>query len=216
MAGELDVLAKLLINPVFRWVIYFATLGLVIYAYIIEPARFSTERNFLGITKSLESFISMCFTIMFYLLLFLGLWLTIPFSDTMPDMWYVPMFAILFAIITQLFIDTPAVKVSNALSPPPKYIPTKPYRRIVYYAILVLDIIIFIQGFIYAGISKQFKTTILHQFILNRFGGTEPQNMLNFLTEWFGIIGLILDGYWVYGLETFSACSHGLPASWDI
>jgi hypothetical protein len=134
----------------------------------------------------------------------------------MPDMWYVPMFAILFAIITQLFIDTPAVKVSNALSPPPKYIPAKPYRRIVYYAILVLDIIIFIQGFIYAGISKQFKTTILHQFILNRFGGTEPQNMLNFLTEWFGIIGLILDGYWVYGLETFSACSHGLPASWDI
>lgn len=214
--NELDLLSKLLINPALRWIVYFLTLALVMYAYVMEPARFSAKRSFFGITSSFETFISMCFTLMFYLVLFLGLWLTIPFTDKLPDLWYVPMFAILFAIVTQLFIDTPTVGSDKAFSPPPTYIPAKPYRRLVYYGILILDVIIFIQGFIYAGISTQFKTTILHQFILNRFGGTTPGNMLNFLTEWFGIIGLVLDGYWIYGLETFTACKFGLPSSWNV
>jgi hypothetical protein len=214
--NELDLLSKLLINPTFRWVIYFLTLALVMYAYVIEPARFSAKARFFGITSSFEAFISMCFTLMFYLVLFLGLWLTIPFTDKLPDLWYVPMFAILFAIVTQLFIDTPTINNYKSFNPPPTYIPAKPYRRLVYYSILILDVIIFIQGFIYAGISTQFKTTILHQFILNRFGGTKPENMLNFLTEWFGVIGLVLDGYWIYGLETFSACKFDLPGSWNV
>jgi len=220
----LDNLSRIIINPTFRWLSYLITLLLVIYSFIIEPIRFSGKRGIFGISYKYEYFIMMCFTLFFYLFVFLGLWLTIPFTNIFSDYWYIPIMVIIFAITLHITISSPSINLDGkkeastkeTLSPPPTYFQPKYVRKIIYYAILVLDVLMFIQGLIYAGITTQFKTTVLHQFFLNRFGGTKPENMLNFATEWLGLIGILIDVYWIYGLETYTPCKYGLPASWDL
>lgn len=215
----LDDVSKLFITPSFRWWVYIIAFVLVIYSYIIDPIRFSSVKGTIGLPYKYEYFIIMCLTLFFYLFVFLGLWLTIPFTARLPYLWYIPIIVVIFAIITQISLDSPIITTDNkdeSLNPPPSYFQPRSIRKIIYYAILVLDVIIFIQGLIYAGISTQFKSTVLHQFFLNRFGGTSPENMLNFATEWLGVAGILLDIYWIYGVETFSPCEYKLPVSWGI
>jgi hypothetical protein len=221
----LDNLARIIITPSFRWIIYIIALALVLYNYILEPMRFSEKKTWFGLTYKYENFIMMCFTAFFYIFVFLGLWLTIPFTDILPEYWYIPIIVFIFAIILHLTISTPTINLQDtkkgknnkeSLMPPPSYFQPKSVRKVMYYAILVLDIIMFVQQIIYAGIKTNFKTTVLHQFFLNRFGGTDPENMLNFATEWLGTFGILIDIYWIYSLETFSACKYGLPASWNV
>ena len=85
---------------------------------------------------------------------------------------------------------------------------------ILYFRIL-FDILAFIQTFIYSGINVEFKTTILHQFFLNRFGGYKPGNILMFITSWLGIFGLVLDFYMLRNQINFKACKYNLPDSWN-
>lgn len=221
----LDNLSRLIITPEFRWIVYIIALVLVLYSYYIEPIRFSDKKSWFGLSYKYENFVMMCFTAFFYIFVFLGLWLTIPFTDILPEYWYIPIMVFIFAIILHLTISAPTISLSqnNAaekqqerLQPPPQYFQPKRVRKQMYYAILVLDVIMFLQGLIYTGIKTNFKTTVLHQFFLNRFGGTSPENMLNFATEWLGIIGILIDVYWIYGVETFSPCKYDLPASWNI
>ncbi len=216
---SLDTLAKLLITPAFRWWVYVVAMSLVIYSYIIEPIRFSSVIGKFGVPYKTESFIAMCITLFFYMFIFLGLWLTIPFTTKLPDLWYIPVIVFIFAIVTHFSYNKPDVvndPKAETLNPPPSYFQPKSIRKLVYYGILVLDVINFLQGLIYAGISTQFKTTVLHQFFLNRFGGVDPKNLLNFATEWLGLIGIAIDVYWIYGVETFTPCKFNLPASWGI
>ena len=221
----LDNLSRIIITPSFRWIVYILALALVLYSYVVEPIRFSDKKSWFGLSYKYENFIMMCFTAFFYIFVFLGLWLTIPFTDILPEYWYIPIIVFIFAIILHLTISAPTInlvgtgketKSKESLAPPPSYFQPKSVRKVMYYAILVLDIIMFIQGLIYAGIKTNFKTTVLHQFFLNRFGGTNPENMLNFATEWLGMFGILIDVYWIYGLETFSPCKYGLPSSWNI
>lgn len=222
----LDNLSRLIITPEFRWIVYIIALALVLYSYLLEPIRFSDKKTWFGLSYKYENFIMMCFTAFFYIFVFLGLWQTIPFTTILPEYWYIPIIVFIFAIILHLTISAPNINLSSQnnttekqqerLQPPPQYFLPKSVRKVIYYIILILDIIMFIQGLIYAGIKTNFKTTVLHQFFLNRFGGTSPENMLNFATEWLGVIGILIDVYWIYGLETFSPCKYGLPASWNI
>lgn len=221
----LDNLSRIIINPSVRWIVYIIALVLVLYSYVIEPMRFSNKKTWFGLSYKYENFIMMCFTAFFYIFVFLGLWLTIPFTEILPEYWYIPIIVFIFAIILHLTISAPtinlapqnrAAKEQERLQPPPSYFQPKSVRKAMYYVILILDIIMFVQGLIYAGIKTNFKTTVLHQFFLNRFGGTNPENMLNFATEWLGMFGILIDVYWIYGLETFSPCKYGLPASWNI
>ena len=222
----LDNLSRLIITSGFRWFVYIITLVLVLYSYYIEPIRFSDKKSWFGLSYKYENFIMMCLTASFYIFVFLGLWLTIPFTTILPEYWYIPVMVFIFAIILHLTISAPSINLASQnsmiskqqerLQPPPQYFQPKSIRKVIYYIILILDIIMFIQGLIYAGIKTNFNTTVLHQFFLNRFGGTSPENILNFATEWLGIFGILIDIYWIYGLETFSPCKYGLPASWNI
>jgi hypothetical protein len=221
----LDNLSRIIINPSFRWIVYILALALVLYSYVLEPIRFSDKKTWFGLSYKYENFIMMCFTAFFYIFVFLGLWLTIPFTDILPEYWYIPIIVFIFAIVLHLTISTPTINLQGtmkdtnskeSLMPPPSYFQPKSVRKAMYYIILILDIIMFVQGLIYAGIKTNFKTTVLHQFFLNRFGGTNPENMLNFATEWLGMFGILIDVYWIYGLETFSPCKYGLPVSWNI
>ncbi len=213
----LDVLANILVDPTLRWFVYLATLCLVVYAYILEPIRFSNKIGSYGIPYKYETFIVICLTLFFYTFIFLGLWMTIPFTDKLPEYWYVPVIGLIFAIIAHFSLSGAMVMNSNkTLNPPPSYAQPTIVRKYIYYLILGLDIVGFIQGFIYSGIKRTFKNTILHQFFLNRFGGLESGNILNFATEWFGLVSIVLDAYWIYGISTFVPCKYDLPNSWAL
>ena len=205
----------LLINPNFRWFIYFLIIVLTIIAFTQEPIRFSKEYATTGITWQYHYFILFCITIFAYLFTFLGLWYTISFTDKFPYLWYIPFFILIYAILLQVTVNTKPVSKDDTLNAPPDTFLPRKYRYMIYIFIVLCDILIFIQAFIYSGITTQYKSTVLHQFFLNRFGGFSSKNLFNFLMGWFGLIGLGLDLYMVYNQVNFSACKYGLPESWN-
>lgn len=212
----LKTISEILIKPSLRWIIFLALIILTILSYIQEPVRFSGKIAFTGVSFKLHYFILICITIFIYIFSFLGLEFTIPFSKNLPAYWYIPIIIIIYAII--LDITTKSYIVTDKkgnLEPPPKYLLPKKYRLILFYFIIAFDILAFIQTFLYYGISVQFKTTVLHQFFLNRFGGFKPGNILAFITSWLGILGLLLDGYMLKNQIGFIACNYGLPESWN-
>ena len=205
-----------LLNPWFRWLSFLALTILTIIGYVHEPIRFSGKPDILGVNFKYQYFVIQILNMSIAAIAFLGLWYTIPFTKSFPYLWYIPIIIIGYAYITQLTIDSPVViNDGKSFSPPPNYLWPKAYRALIYWGILIFDIICFIQGFIYSGVSPQFKTTILHQFILNRFGGVEPGNLTSFLYSWLGVAAVCLDIYMLYNQATFRACDYNLPAAWN-
>jgi hypothetical protein len=212
----LKTLSNLLINNAFRWIIMGALIVLTILSYIQEPIRFSGKISRFGLTYKLQYFILICVTMFIYVFSFLGLELTIPFSKNLPSYWYIPIIIIVFAIITDITFNTDIVtNKNNNLEPPPSYLLPKKYRIIIFYLIIIFDILAFVQQFIYSGISVEFKTTVLHQFFLNRFGGFKPGNVLAFIVSWLGIFSLGIDYYNISNQLAFTACNYNLPDSWN-
>lgn len=221
-------LAQLLINPGFRWFCYIAVVILTIIGYLQEPVRFSTYTAFTGLPLRYHYYFTICLTLAIYIVTFLGLWYTIrPDGGALSTYWYIPLIILVYAIVTQIMVSSTPVSTNKldsdsgneneeeAFHPPPWYMLPRDTRIWIYYAILALDIIIFISALLYAGTSTAFRSTILHRYILNRFGGLEPGNVLNFIIGWIGLGGLLIDAYVIRVQNTFSACQYGLPASWD-
>lgn len=210
-------LIDFLLQPWFRWFSFIALTILTILGYIQEPIRFSDKSDILGINFKYQYFVIQILNISIAAIAFLGLWYTIPFTKSFPYLWYIPIMIIIYAYITQLTIDSPVVKDDGeGFNPPPTYLWPKFYRAFIFWGILIFDIICFLQGFIYAGVSPEFKTTILHQFILNRFGGVEPGNLASFVYSWLGVAAVCLDIYMLYNQATFKPCNYDLPNSWNI
>lgn len=219
-------LIQLLLAPSFRWLCYIMVIILTIIGYIQEPVRFSEQISFLGIPYKYHYYIMICITIAIYVVTFLGLWYTIRWdSSAFSTYWYIPIVILAYAIVTQFFVYTSTisdnsttnniVNSKHSLQPPPSYIFPGSTRVWIYYSILILDILIFISALLYAGTSTTFQSTILHKFVLNRFGGLTPDNAMNFIIGWLGLGGLFIDLYIIYMHTTFSACKYGLPPSWD-
>ena len=199
-----------LLNPWFRWISFITLTILTIIGYVHEPIRFSDKPDLLGVNFKNQYFVIQILNMSIAAIAFLGLWYTIPFTTSFPYLWYIPIIVIGYAYITQLTIDSPVVvDDGKSFSPPPNYLWPKTYRAL-------FDIICFIQGFIYSGVSPQFKTTILHQFILNRFGGVDAGNLTSFTYSWLGIAAVCLDIYILYNQTTFKACTYNLPSSWNV
>lgn len=210
-------LIQLLINPGFRWFCYLAVVILTLFAYLQDPVRFSTQTAFTGLPYNYHFYFSICITITIYVITFLGLWYTIRWDKgTLSTYWYIPFIVLAYAIITQIFVSsTPISYDDDSLSPPPWYMLPRYTRLWIYYVILCLDILIFISALLYSGTSTTFNTTILHRYILNRFGGLEPGNVLNFIIGWLGLGGLVIDVYAIHIQQGFNSCRYGLPESWN-
>jgi hypothetical protein len=209
-------LMDFLLNPWFRWISFIVLTTLTILGYLQEPIRFSDEPSGLGLNYKWQYFVIQILNMSIASIAFLGLWYTIPFTKSFPYLWYIPIIIIGYAYITQLTVDSPVVKEDNqTFNPPPSYMWSKWNRGLIFWGILIFDIICFVQGFIYSGVSPQFKNTVLHQFILNRFGGTDPSNLASFTYSWLGVAAVCLDIYMLYNQTTFRACDYKLPASWN-
>lgn len=214
-------LIQLLLNPGFRWFCYLAVIVLTLLGYLQEPVRFSTRPAFTGLPFRYHFYFAICITLGIYVITFLGLWYTIRWdSGSLSTYWYIPLIVLAYAIVTQIMVSSTPVSTdddtdNSGMRPPPWYMLPKDTRIWIYYGILILDILIFISALLYGGTSTAFKSTILHRFFLNRFGGFSPGNVLNFIIGWLGLGGLLIDAYVIQVQQTFTACQYGLPESWN-
>ncbi len=213
----LSSLTEFLLTPGFRWFIFLIKIIITILLYLNEPQRFSFVKAFDGLSYKWHLYILAMIAVFSTFLTFLGMWSTIPFMDTttISEYWYIPLFILYFAIITQITISSPQITNDGTFNPPPTYMLPLKYRMMLSYASLIFDIILFAQFYIYLGISDYSKRTIMSRYILERFGGWYPGNRLDFLYEWTGILDVIYRIYILYLQNTFTACFYNLPTSWN-
>jgi len=208
-------LAEFITTPLFRWIFILLGVIVTILQYINEPQRFSYKKSFDGLTYKWHLYLISIFVCITTALTVIGLWVTIPFTDKLPDYWYVYLFVLYVAIITQITVDSPLYTDDGSFNPPPSYMFPQKYRVMIAYAGLIIDIIIMLQIYIYFGIADISKKTILSRYILERYGGWIEGNKLDFLFEWSGLIHVGLKIYVLLLQKNFQACQYGLPPSWN-
>jgi hypothetical protein len=213
----LDELANFITTPWFRWFLYFLSIILLIISFSQNIMRYSMVKSWFNMNIKWKYYIIGLLEIFGSFLTFFGLWLTIPFvaPDVLPQYWYVPIFVLLYALYTQITIDAPIITDDGSLNPPPTILLPKKYRIVVAYGVLICDIIIFLQFFIHMGLTDYSKNTILHKFILNRFGGLGGENTFGWVIAWVAILYILDDLHILNEQRNFTACKYKLPSSWD-
>lgn len=205
-----------LIIPVFRWSVFFLNIILIAFAYNQEIVRYSVNKGFTGLPFNWQMYSIVLLGIFGSFLTFMGLWYTIPFTEGLPEFWYIPVFILLLAYYLQNTIELkPVNRQTDNFEPPPTHLLPKKYRNAIVWIILLLDIIIFVQCYIYFGVFDYSKDTVLHRYLLERFGGWYDGRKLSFLVELLGIGYVISDMYNIYLQTTFEACHYKLPNSWN-
>ena len=213
----LYALADFITTPVLRWVMLALSIICNLLRYLNEPQRFSTYTAFTGLTYKWHLFLLAILAFISYALTALGLWLDIPFKQyvPLPDYWYIYLFIILIAIITQITLDSPQIVDDGSFNPPPSYLLPDNYRLLLTYVSLVVNITMMIQSYVYFGIADLSKKTVISRYVLERFGGWYAGNKLDYLYEWSGAIDIVIAFYILYLQSTFQACEYGLPPSWN-
>ena len=215
MSDILYSLAEFITTPIFRWL--FILLGIIftILQYINEPQRFSYVKSIEGLSFKWHLYLIGIVIGVSTVLTVIGMWGTIPFTDKLPSYWYVYLFILYIAIITQITLDSPQITDDGTFNPPPAYMFPQKYRVIIAYVGLVIDIVIMLQIYIYSGIADFSKKTVVSRYVLERFGGWEAGNKLDFLFDWSGILDVLLKVYVLLLQNNFRACDYGLPPSWN-
>lgn len=209
--------ADFITTPFLRWIMLALSIILNLLRYLNEPQRFSTYTAFTGLTYKWHMFILAILAFISYGLTALGLWIDIPFREyiPLPDYWYIYLFIIFIAIITQITLDSPQIVDDGSFNPPPAYMQPDKYRLLITYVSLVVNIMMMIQAYIYFGIADLSKKTIISRYVLERFGGWYAGNKLDYMYEWSGAIDIFIAMYILYLQSTFRACEYGLPPSWN-
>lgn len=221
MSYLLRDLGEFIITPFSRWVLIFLSIILTILQYYNEPQRFSYKPGLIGLSYKWELYLIAIFICVTTTLTLLGFWISIPFTDILPEYWYLGFLVLYLAIITQITFDSEQVKDicvgknDCTFNPPPTYMLPQKYRVMLTYAGLIVFIIIMIQMYIYYDVVDYSKKTLLSRYVLERYGGWYPGNKLDFIFEWSGLIDCSLKIYLLYLQKNFQACNYGLPSSWN-
>ena len=215
MYGFMASLADFLTTPLLRWIFIALAFFFTILQYLNEPQRFSYKKAFTGLSYKWHLYIVALLGATTFALTLLGLWVTIPFTDKLPDFWYIYLFIIYLAILTQITVDSPQIKDDGSFNPPPTYMFPHKYRVMLTYASVIIDVVILLQMYLYFGVVDTEKKTLLSRYFLERFGGWYEGNKLDFLFEWAGIIDIVFKLYILYLQTNFTACAYGLPPSWN-
>ena len=210
-------LAEFITTPILRWIMLALSAILNLVKYLNEPQRFSTYKAFTGLKYKWHLFLITIISCISYTFDAMGLWLNIPFKEfiPLPDNWYIYLFIIYIAIITQITVDSPEVLDDGSFNPPPAYMLPDKYRIMLTYVSLVVNIVVMIQAYVYFGIADLSKKTIISRYILERFGGWYPGNKLDYIYEWSGMLDVFIALYVLYLQTNFQACEYGLPPSWN-
>ena len=215
MGGLILALGEFLTTPIFRWFFLFLAIFLNLLKYYNEPQRFSYKIAFTGLEYKWHMYLIAIISCISYCFMSISLWISIPFTSYLPDNWYVYLFILCMAILTQVTVDSPQISNDGSFNPPPSYMLPDRYRIMIMYASLIVNIIVMVQSFIYFGISDYSKKTILSRYFLERYGGWQAGNKMDFIYEWSGLIDIFIAAYILYIQYTFQACAYGLPDSWN-
>ena len=215
MAGFIYGLAEFIITPLFRWITLLLTVILTILQYLNEPQRFSYVKAGSGLSYKWHLYALAVIGGITTILTFVALWIQIPFTDKLPNYWYIYIFILYLAIITQITVDSPQITDDGSFNPPPVYMFPQKYRVLLAYVSVVVDALIMIQLYIYFGIADVTKKTVVSRYVLERFGGWYAGNKLDFLFDWSGIMDTILKIYILFLQKNFNACNYNLPPSWN-
>ena len=215
MSSLLVSLGEFITTPSFRW--FFVFLGIIIniIKFYNEPHRFSYRVAFSGLTYKWHMYILGVIACISYCFMLLSLWITIPFTKNMPDNWYLYVFIICIAILTQITTNTKQISDDGSFNPPPPYMFGYRNRILIAYIALIINIIVMVQTYIYFGIADISKKTVFSRYFLERFGGWYNNNKLDFIYDWAGLIEIFISIYILYLQYTFQACDYGLPPSWN-
>jgi hypothetical protein len=209
-------LGDFIITPILRWILVLLGVIFTIIQYLNSPQRFSFKTAEFGISFKWYLYLLCMLNLFTSSLTTIGQWATIPFTDMLPDYWYIYLFVLFFAIITQITIDSPQIiDDGKSFNPPPTYMFTQKYRVLLAYISVTIDTLLMIQLYIYNGIADTSKKNLLSYYILERFGGWVKGNKLDFLFEWSGMIDVFIKIYILLLQKNFSACEYGLPSSWN-
>jgi hypothetical protein len=194
----------------FMWFCMFMIIFLNYFAYQQNPIRFSQKYKW-------QMFVFGIITIFLYLYPLIVLWYQHPFTDKLFDGWYFIFVIFSFLLITEMTIGIHSVeKRDDSLNPPPENLWSIKNRIRLYIMILLIDIIIFIQ--LYFGTPKGnsyvYERTYLDKYVLSRFGGAKD-DIIEWITGWFGLVGLVLDLIAIYSVANFRACHYNMPETWD-
>lgn len=215
MSDLIRDLAEFLITPAFRWILLFLSIIISIVQYYNEPHRYSYVKAFSGLSYKWHLYIIIVFICVTSVLTIIGFWISIPFTNLLPEYWYFALLIILLAIVTQITVDSEQVTDDGTFNPPPTLMLPQKYRVMLSYANLVIFIVVIIQMYIYYGISDTTKKTLLSRYVLERFGGWYEGNKADFIFEWGGVLDCILKIYLLSLQTNFKACNYGLPPSWN-
>jgi len=211
----LSELCEFIITPFSRWVLLFLGIIVTIIQYLNTPQRFSFKTAEFGIQFKWYIYLLCMLNLFTSSLTVIGQWATIPFTDYLPDFWYIYFFIICFAIITQITIDEKEISNDGSLNPPPLYMFPQYYRVLIAYISVLIDTMLMVQLYIFNGIADPTKKTLLSIYVLERFGGWVDGNKLDYLFEWSGMIDVIIKIYILLLQTNFYACDYGLPSSWN-
>lgn len=209
-----DVLMNFYMSMEFRWFVYILVFFLNFVAYRQNPLLYTDNNKCYGMKCRWVSFITGLGACTLYLFGLISLWYVLPFSDILPDYWYLPVIALSYAIIIQLTISVQPVQDNGEFNPPPQHLWSKNKRIWLFIVILILDLIYFHQMYIDGGVSLVPNSRLIDSLILGRFGGIN-KDKLSFFIGWFGIIGLLFDVLALRLTSSFDACTYGLPKSWN-
>lgn len=217
MNDLLYALGEFITTPAFRWLMIGLSVVINIIKYLNEPQRYSSYKAFTGLTFKWHLYIIAMISLISFTFMAMGLWINTPSRDSIPipDNWYIYLFILCIAIITQVTLDSQIVTDDGSFNPPPPYMLPDKYRIMLTYASLVVNIVVMLQAFIYFGIADISKKTILSRYFLERFGGWYVGNKMDFVYEWSGLIDILISSYVLYLQSNFRACEYGLPASWN-
>ena len=208
-------LCAFITTPVFRWCFIFISIVIHLLKYYNEPQRFSYKSAWSGLSFKWHLFGLAILSCISYTLMTLSLWISVPFTQYLPDNWFIYLFIICIGILTQITIDTKQISDDGSFNPPPEYMFSDKYRILLQYISLILNIVVMMQTYIYVGVSDYSKKTIISRYILERFGGWNIGNKLDFIYEWAGFLDILISIYLLYITYTFQACDYDLPASWN-
>ncbi len=183
----------------FRWFIYILLLILNIYVYSQNPKLYTNARKCYKLNCKIFTFLSGMITITLILFGLIILSYIAPFSNSIPDYWYIPVIILIYGIMIQITLTAKIELEDGRFNPPPENLLSKHYR-------IIINVFLFILLLIF----------LTQLYLDNNAGSARFSNInYNLLLQIFAIITILNNIFELKDVIGFYACDYSLPLSWD-
>jgi hypothetical protein len=205
------------------WGLVFVVVILNIIIYLIEPLKYSEEKECIGLPCRQFTLFNQLLGYTFDICIIVVIAKMLGFNATAAIFIIAAFFG--FLIYTSWVIAKPVIR-DETLNPPPKMYMKKNARITIQILILLLDLLIFFLLFMIktegannnslmsgSGIFKN-KGYGITNLLNTRFGGNADGNRFVFFCGWFAFLGIFQNIYNLYKCVGFHPTYYKLPLSW--